>query len=148
MSLLELSSKANKKKRNRLGRGNGSCHGTYCGRGGKGQTARTGANIRPGFEGGQTPILRKMPKLKGFRNPNHIEYLAINVGQLNVFEENSTVKREDFLKRNLIPKKSLPIKLLGGKGPLEKKLTIVVDKASKEAIKIVENAKGKVELGK
>lgn len=145
-SLFELSSKTGKKKRKRVGRGNASGHGTYSTKGMKGQTARSGGRRRPGFEGGQTPYLRKIPKLKGFTNPNYIEYQVINVGDLNIFEDNSTVNAEILHSKNLIAKKNKPVKLLAGKGELTKSLTIVVTKASASAIAIVETLKGKVEL--
>ena len=144
MSLTELKNKT-KKARKRVGRGNGSGHGTYCCRGMKGQSARAGGRRRPGFEGGQTPYLRRMPKLKGFKNPNHVEYQVVNVEKLNIFDDGATIKKEDLLSKNLISKKSRPVKLLG-KGDLEKKLTIEVDKASKEAIKKIEDKKGKVTI--
>ncbi|MFH1533434.1 MAG: 50S ribosomal protein L15 [Nitrospirota bacterium] len=147
MPLSELRSRSNKTKK-KVGRGNGSGSGTYSGRGMKGQSARTGGRRRPGFEGGQTPYLRKMPKLKGFKNPNYVEYQVINVFDLNIFDSGATVKKEDLLAKNLISKKTKPVKLLGGKGELEKALTIEVDKASASAIKAVESKKGKVVLPK
>jgi len=146
MSLLQLRSKARKRKRTRVGRGNGSGHGNYSGHGGKGQTARAGGTRRPGFEGGQTPFSRIMPKLKGFKNPNRVEYLAVNTGSLNIFEDGSKVTVEDLLAKNLISKKNKPVKLLGGKGELEKKLEITVHKASASAIKAIEAKKGQVHL--
>ena len=145
MSLTELRSKSRKYKK-RIGRGNGSGTGTYSGRGVKGQKARTGGRRRPGFEGGQTPYLRKMPKLKGFKNPNYVDYQIVNVGDLNIFESGATIKKEDLLAKNLISKKTKPIKLLAGKGALEKTLTIEVDKASASAMKVVEAKKGQVQL--
>lgn len=143
MSLLKLSSKLGRKKRKTVGRGNASGHGTYSTRGGKGQTARTGGTRRPGFEGGQTPFLRKMPKLKGFKNPNQITYQIINVEDLNVFENNATVDQAALLEKNIVSKKTVPVKLLGN-GVLEKTINISVAKASAEAIKKVEALKGKV----
>ncbi len=145
MSLTELKSNANK-KRKRVGRGNGSGHGTYCCRGMKGQSSRAGGRRRPGFEGGQTPFLRRMPKLKGFTNPNHVEYQVVNIGQLNMFDENTEITKELLLQKNIISKKRVPVKLLAGKGELEKTVTITVDKASAAAIKAVESKKGKVTL--
>lgn len=148
MSLTELRSNVKRSKK-RVGRGNGSGAGTYSGRGMKGQSSRAGGRRRPGFEGGQTPYLRKMPKLKGFRNPNRIEYFALNVGDLNIFDDNATVTKEELYKKNLIPKKTSPVKLLAGKGDLEKTLTIEgIEKASAQAIKKVEAKKGKVNLPK
>lgn len=145
MSLTELKSKVSK-KRKRIGRGNGSGHGTYSTRGNKGQKARSGGTRRPGFEGGQTPFLRKMPKLKGFKNPNAVTYQPINVGSLNVFDNNAKVDIDTLLEKKLIRKKSVPVKLLGGKGELDKTLEITVHKASKSAIEKVEAKKGKVIL--
>lgn len=147
MSLLELKGNIKKTKK-RVGRGNASGHGTYSCRGMKGQSARTGGRRRPGFEGGQTPYLRKMPKLRGFKNPNYVTYQIVNVGQLNVFDDGSEVTLANLLEKNLVSKKTLPIKLLGGKGTLEKKLTLKVDAATASAIKAVEGMKGSVELPK
>lgn len=147
MPLLNLRPKS-RKKRKIVGRGNSSGHGNYSGRGMKGQKQRSGGRIRRGFEGGQTPYYKRMPKRKGFTNPFPKKYQIINTGQLNIFEDGSIIKKEDLLARNLISKKNLPIKLLGGKGELEKKLTIYVDKASASAILKVEAKKGKVELSK
>lgn len=143
MSLLNLRSKLGRKKRKTVGRGNASGHGTYSTRGGKGQTARTGGTRRPGFEGGQTPFLRMMPKLKGFKNPNKKVYQVINVGDLNVFENNATVDQAALLEKNLVSKKNVPVKLLAG-GELEKAINITIAKASVEAMKKVEDKKGKV----
>jgi large subunit ribosomal protein L15 len=142
MSLLELRSKSKKSKKC-LGRGNGSGHGTFCGRGVKGQNARAGGPKPPGFEGGQTPLSRKMPKLRGFKNPNQTKYTVVNVGQLNVFENNSKVDIEALYNKKLIAKKDCMVKLLAT-GKLEKSLEITVHKASLEAIKKVEAEKGKV----
>jgi len=143
MPLTNLKSKANK-TRKRVGRGNASGHGTYSCRGMNGQSARSGGRRRPGFEGGQTPYLRRMPKLKGFTNHNYVEYQVINIGDLNIFEDKAEIKKEDLLAKNLICKKSVPVKLLGGKGEIEKEITIHVDKASASAITKIEAKKGKV----
>lgn len=145
MSLLELRSKLGRKRRKVVGRGDGSGHGTTSTRGGKGQTQRSGGTRRPGFEGGQTPIYRRMPKLKGFKNPNHVDFQVINLEDLNLFENNSAVTIEELLKKNLISKKNKPVKLLGN-GQLEKSLTITVHKASASAIEAVEAKKGKITL--
>ena len=143
MSLLNLSSKLGRKRKKTIGRGNGSGHGTYSGKGIKGQKARNGGTLRPGFEGGQTPMLRKMPKLKGFKNPNCITYQVVNVGKLNIFEENAKITKKNLFEKKLIPKKNKPVKLLGD-GELTKTFEITVDKASKEAIKKIESRKGKL----
>lgn len=142
MSLQNLSSKTGRAKKKRVGRGNGSGHGTYSGRGGKGQTARTGGTRRPGFEGGQTPYLRRMPKLSGFKNPSRVEYQVVNIGDLNIFDEKEQIDKTALIAKNLISKKDRPVKLLG-KGELEKAIIIMVDKASKSAIDAVEAKKGK-----
>ena len=146
MTLTNLRSKTGKKARKRVGRGDGSGHGTFSCRGMNGQSSRSGGRRRPGFEGGQTPYLRKLPKLKGFRNPNHFEYQIVNIGALNVFEDNAKVDKAALHAKNLISKMSRPVKLLAGKGDLEKVLTIIVEKASASAIKKVEAKKGKVEI--
>lgn len=143
MSLLNLSGKLGKKKKKRVGRGNGSGHGTTACRGGKGQTARTGGNIRPGFEGGQTPFLRKMPKVRGFKSPFRKEYQLIKLEDLNKFDDNAEVTAENLYAKKLISKKDKPVKLLAN-GSLEKTLTITVNKASAKAIEAVESKKGKV----
>lgn len=146
MSLTELKPKSPQKSRKRVGRGNASGHGTYSCRGMKGQSARSGGRRRPGFEGGQTPFLRKMPKLKGFKNPNYIEYQVVNTGSLNIFEDNSEINQTSLLEKNLVSKKNTPVKLLAGKGELTKNLKITVHKASVAAIKQVEAQKGTVTL--
>lgn len=146
MSLLFALKTNVKKKRKTIGRGNGSGHGTFSGRGCKGQKARTGGKIRAGFEGGQTPYIRRIPKLRGFKNPNHLQYQVVNTGSLNVFEDGQTVDKASLKEKNLIAKKLKPVKLLAGKGDLTKKLTVKVDKASQKAVKLVEAAKGKVEI--
>ena len=145
MTLTELKNKSNK-KRKRIGRGNASGHGTYSCKGMNGQTARAGGKRRPGFEGGQTPFIKRMPKLKGFKNPNHVEYQVVNIGQLNIFNDNDTVDKTTLLEKNLLSKKNRPVKLLAGKGELEKNLTVIVDKASAKAIDAVKAKSGSVQL--
>lgn len=143
-SLLTLTSnKGARKKAKTVGRGNGSGHGTYSSRGGKGQTARTGSRKRPGFEGGQTPLYRKMPKYKGFNNPNHVEYQVVNVKSLNVFDDNTEVTSASLFEKKLISSQSRPVKILGD-GEVTKKLIIKVDKVSASAKEKVEKAKGQV----
>jgi large subunit ribosomal protein L15 len=135
--LTKLSSKIKPKKRKLLGRGNASGHGTFCGRGVKGQKSRTGGKIRRGFEGGQTPLARKMPKIGGFKNPCMVKARIVNVSDL---EKLASGKSELTLSD-----KKRPYKLLGD-GEITKALTIKIDKASKSAIEKVEKAGGKVEL--
>lgn len=142
MSLLDLRGKS-RKTRKRVGRGNSAGQGTFAGRGVKGQSSRSGGPVRPGFEGGQTPLSRKMPKLRGFKNPNKKIYSVVNVGQLNVFEDNAKVDVLALHSKKLIAKKDQPVKLLSV-GDLKKCLEITVDGASVNAIKKVEEQKGKV----
>ena len=134
---------AAKAPRNRVGRGNASGHGTYSGRGVKGQTARSGGRRRPGFEGGQTPLSRRMPKLKGFRSPNKVIFQVVNLSQLNVFNDNDEVSYQTLLERALIRKKVSPVKILG-MGKLSKKLTVRTHKVSKVARAKIIAAGGKV----
>ncbi len=131
-----------KKNRKRIGRG--GARGNFSGRGVKGQNARTGGGVRRGFEGGQTPLIRRMPKLKGFKNPNKEIYFPLNLSALDVFEEGATVDQKALLEKGLV-KRNAKIKLLG-EGTLKNKLTIVVDKASGSAIKKVEKAGGTLTL--
>jgi large subunit ribosomal protein L15 len=127
----------------RLGRGNGSGLGTYSGRGGNGQTARTGGNIKPGFAGGQTPLYRQMPKFKGFLNVNRVPFQVVNVADLNVFEDGTEVNAQSLRDKKLIQSPSAPVKILGD-GELTKKLTVTVDRVSAGAREKIEKAKGSV----
>jgi large subunit ribosomal protein L15 len=131
------------KRRKRVGRGNSSGHGTYSCRGMNGQNSRTGGGTKPGFEGGQTPLYRKMPKLKGFKNVNHISFQAVNVGSLSIFEENEEIDVAKLYEKKLISNKENPVKLLGD-GEITKAFTIKIDKASASAKEKVAKAKGKI----
>ncbi len=134
-----------RKSKKRVGRGNGSGKGTYCGRGMNGQTARAGGRRRPGFEGGQTPLYMRMPKLGGFKNPTRIEYLPINVGVLNDnFKADETVNLETLAKKRIIRSTKKPVKVLGV-GELKIALTVQVDKVSKVAAEKITKAGGKIE---
>lgn len=145
MDLLNLkSNKGARHRRKRVGRGNGSGVGTYSGRGMKGQNARSGGKRRPGFEGGQTPFIQKMPKYRGFKNPNTVNYQIVNVGQLEVFDNDTTVDKKTLLNKGLISKIKEPVKILGD-GDLSKKLTVKADKVSKSAEEKIKKAKGSVE---
>ena len=130
-----------RKKAKTVGRGNGSGHGSSSTRGGKGQTARTGSGYKPGFEGGQTPLYRKMPKLKGFNNPNHLKYQVVNVGDLNIFEDGEEINTVKLFEKKLINKKGKLVKILGN-GELTKKLTVKADRISESAKEKIEKAKG------
>jgi len=132
-----------RKKRKTVGRGVGSGHGTYSTRGMNGQRQRTGSGKTPGFEGGQTPLYRRLPKYKGFTNVNHVSYQVVNVGNLNIFEDNEEIDVVKLFERKLISSKSKPVKVLGD-GELTKKLNIKVDRISGSAKLKIEKAKGTV----
>ena len=142
--LLKLTSNPGaRKKRKVVGRGVGSGHGTYSTRGMNGQRQRTGSSKSPGFEGGQTPLFRRLPKFKGFTNPNRVTFQVVNVGNLNVFGDNENVDVVSLFEKKLISSKSKPVKLLGD-GELTKKLNIKVDRISESAKLKIEKAKGTV----
>jgi large subunit ribosomal protein L15 len=132
------------KNRKRVGRGNGS-NGTFSGKGMNGQNARSGGGVRPGFEGGQTPLHKRMPKIKGFNNINHVEYKPLSLSTLSEhFSDGDTVTKQELVAKNLFHKND-KIKLLAN-GELDKKLTIEVDKASKKAQELVEKSGGTVKV--
>ena len=131
------------KSKKRLGRGNASGHGTYSGRGNKGQGQRKSGNVRPGFEGGQTPLISRLPKLRGFKNPNRVTFQVVNVGNLNDFKDGEEVNIQSLLEKKLVSKKDVPVKILGN-GKLTKKVVLKVQKASKAAKEKVIAAGGKV----
>jgi len=146
MDLLNLKpNKGAKKNRKRVGRGNASGHGTYSCRGMNGQSSRSGGRVRPGFEGGQTTFVQRMPKLKGFKNPTYIDYQVINIKDLNTFDDGAVVDKEAMLKAKIINKKRMKVKILGD-GELTKKLTVKVDALTKSAKEKIEKANGTVEL--
>lgn len=130
--------------RRRVGRGTGSGLGKTSGKGHKGQKARTGGSIRRGFEGGQTPLYRRIPK-RGFKNHFATEYAVINVGDLERFEENTVVDSKLLLSEGLIRKELDGVKVLGN-GEISKKLTVVAAKFSKSAEEKIKAAGGKIEV--
>ena len=133
-------------RRKRVGRGNSSGHGTYSGRGLNGQGSRAGGTKGAGFEGGQTPLAMRLPKLPGFVNPRRIEYTAVNVSTLEAKFEDGAVVDGAALKAARITKSEFePVKVLGN-GELTKKLTVQIDKVSASAKAKIEAAGGKVEL--
>jgi len=146
MSLTILkSNKGARHRKKRVGRGDGSGLGTYSGRGMNGQNARSGGGVRPGFEGGQTSFVQRMPKLRGFRNPNHIDYQVVNVKDLEKFDGGATVDATALVEKGLVAKKNLPVKILGD-GEITKKLTVKVDSVSKSAEKKIKKAGGACEV--
>lgn len=131
--------------RKRVGRGNGSGYGKTAGRGLNGQKSRAGGGKRPGFEGGQTPLAMRLPKLPGFRNINRVEYLPVNVSRLEEkFEAGEVVNGESLKAKGVIKHEDALVKVLGD-GELTKALTVSVDKVSASAKAKIEAAGGKVE---
>lgn len=133
-----------RKNRKRLGRGHGSGTGKTAGKGHKGQNARSGGGVRLGFEGGQTPLARRLPK-RGFTNFNRKEYAIVNVASLNKFDDGVEVTPELLIETGLVRKELYGIKVLGD-GELEKKLTVKANKFSKSAVAVIEKAGGKAEV--
>ena len=146
MKLHELSpAEGSKKAVKRIGRGPGSCQGKTAGKGHKGQKARSGYSRRAGFEGGQMPLQRRLPK-RGFNNIFATEYAVVNVSALNDrFEDGATVDAESLVASGLIKKTLDGIKVLG-KGEITKALTVKVDAISETAKTKIEAAGGKVEV--
>lgn len=134
------------KNKKRVGRGNGSGHGTTSGRGSKGQLSRSGgkSKTRLGFEGGQMPLNRRIPHLKGFKNTRKKEFNTINLNQLEKFDEGFTVDFDALLKMGIIMDKESKVKILGS-GSLTKKLFVKADSFSKSAVEKIEKAGGKAE---
>ncbi len=130
--------------RKRIGRGQGSGTGKTAGKGHKGQNARSGGGVAIGFEGGQTPLFKRIPK-RGFTNFTRKEYAIVNVESLNVFEDGVVVDFEALKAIGLLKKGLDGVKVLG-QGELSKKLTVKANKFSKSAITAIEKAGGKVEV--
>lgn len=128
----------------RVGRGMGSGNGKTAGKGHKGQKARTGGSIRRGFEGGQTPLYRRIPK-RGFKNHFATEYAIVNVSDLERFENDTVVDAKLLMEEGLIKKELDGVKVLGN-GNLTKKLTIVAAKVSNSAKEKIEAVGGKIEV--
>lgn len=145
MKLHELSPAAGAVKDvKRVGRGHGSGNGKTAGKGHKGQNARSGGGVRIGFEGGQMPIARRIPK-RGFNNIFGTEYAVVNVADLNVFEENTVVDVELLKAAGLVKKVCDGVKILGN-GELTTKLTVKAAKFSKSAVEKIEKVGGKAEV--
>lgn len=145
MKLHELKpAEGSRKERNRVGRGIGSGNGKTSGRGHKGQNSRSGGGVRPGFEGGQNPLYRRLPK-RGFTNPTRKEYAIVNLETLNRFEAGTEVTPELLLETGVVSNAKSGIKILGN-GQLEKGLTVKANKFSASAIEAIEAAGGKTEV--
>ena len=145
--MLTLSNLSPKKganrERKRVGRGQGSGRGKTATRGHKGSKSRSGYGVRPGFEGGQMPLQRRLPK-RGFNNIFRKEYTLVQVRDLEVFDNGTRVDREALVQAGLIDKRTTLVKVLAN-GELSKSLTVAVDKISEGAKKKVEAAGGTVE---
>ena len=128
----------------RIGRGHGSGQGKTAGKGHKGQKARSGGSIRPGFEGGQMPLQRRIPK-RGFKNIFAKKVVSINVGDLEKFGEGSVVDANELISMGLIKRHFDKIKILGN-GNLTKNLTVKAQMFSKSAIEKIQSAGGKAEV--
>jgi large subunit ribosomal protein L15 len=145
MKLHELKAvPGSRKAPKRKGRGTATGQGKTAGRGSKGQNSRSGGGVRLGFEGGQMPLYRRIPK-RGFTNIWRNEPAIINVGDLNIFEEGAEVTEEALKEKGLIRKSDNGLKVLG-EGKLERRLTVKANKFSKSAMEAIEQTGGKAEV--
>ena len=133
-----------KHKSKRVGRGDGSGHGTYSGKGLKGQKARAGGGVRLGFEGGQLALIKRLPRKRGFVNLFKIEYSIVNVGGLKAFSANSEITPVELQKAGLIKSFAGPVKILGD-GDIDRPLVVKAHKFSAAAEKKIVDAGGKIE---
>jgi len=133
-----------KKNRKRVGRGDGSGHGTYSGRGCKGQKSRSGYKMNRGFEGGQLPLIQRLPRKRGFTNIFRIEYNIVNVGKLSMFEAGSEVTPERLVIAGVVKSLRHPIKVLA-EGDINHPLVVKANRFSAAAKAKIEAAGGKVE---
>ena len=145
MKLHELSPAEGSVKANfRKGRGAGSGNGKTAGKGHKGQNARSGGGVKPGFEGGQLPLYRRLPK-RGFKNVNRVNYATVNVGDLNNFKDGTVVTPALLHEAGLVRKDYDGVKVLGA-GKLERKLTVQANAFSNSAKEAIEALGGVAEL--
>lgn len=145
MKLHELQpSQGTNKNRKRRGRGTATGQGKTGGRGMNGQNSRSGGGVRPGFEGGQMPLARRLPK-RGFKNRNRIEWTTINIEHLNSFENGTVVTPELLIESGIVKKFSYGLKVLGD-GALDKQITVRAHKFTQSAIVKIEAAGGKAEV--
>lgn len=133
-----------KRKRKRIGRGDGSGHGTYSCRGLKGQKSRAGPGIALRFEGGQTPLVKRLPGRRGFTNIFKTDYAIVNVQQLNIFDQKSEVTPQKLVEAGLISSLKKPIKILGD-GELQHPLVVKANKFSQAARSKIEAVGGRAE---
>ncbi|MBI2860068.1 MAG: 50S ribosomal protein L15 [Chloroflexi bacterium] len=133
-----------RRNRKRVGRGDGSGHGSYSGRGCKGQKSRSGGKMRPGFEGGQLPLIKKLPEKRGFTNIFRKEYAEVNLDRLSIFDAGAEVTPEKLVEAGLVKNLKHPIKILAD-GELDRPLTVRANKFSASARSKIEAAGGKAE---
>ncbi|MCX8126910.1 MAG: 50S ribosomal protein L15 [Dehalococcoidia bacterium] len=133
-----------KHTRKRMGRGDASGHGSFCGRGLKGQKSRSGPDIPRGFEGGQLPIIKRLPQKRGFTNIFKTDYTIINIGQLKTFPAGTVVTPETLVSARIISSTTRPVKLLA-EGEVKNPLVVKVNKCSASARAKIEAAGGKIE---
>lgn len=145
MKLHELKpAEGSRHRRKRKGRGIATGNGKTAGRGHKGQNARSGGGVRPGFEGGQNPLYRRLPK-RGFTNPTRKEYATVNLETLNRFDADTTITPELLLETGIVKNTKSGIKILGD-GNITVKLTVQANKFSQTAVEKIEAAGGKTEV--
>ncbi|WP_127532412.1 50S ribosomal protein L15 [Paenibacillus kobensis] len=145
MKLHELQpAEGSRKERKRVGRGIGSGNGKTAARGHKGQNARSGGGVRPGFEGGQNPLYRRLPK-RGFNNPFRKEYAIVNIEELNSFAAGTEVTPEFLLEKGIVKNPQSGIKVLGN-GEIKVQLTVKANKFSQSAVEKIQAAGGKTEV--
>ncbi|XEC94603.1 50S ribosomal protein L15 [Paenibacillus tarimensis] len=145
MKLHELSpAPGSKQERKRVGRGIGTGNGKTAGRGHKGQKARSGGGVRPGFEGGQNPLYRRLPK-RGFNNPFRKEYAVVNIEELNSFAAGSEITPEILQEKGIVKNPLDGIKILGN-GEIKVQLTVKANKFSQSAVEKIQAAGGKTEV--
>jgi large subunit ribosomal protein L15 len=133
------------KKRKRVGRGDGSGHGTYSGRGLKGQKSRSGGGVRPSFEGGQLPLVKRLPRVRGFTNIFKTEYTVVNIKKLGVFDANTEVTPQALYTAGIIKSLTKPVKILGD-GEIDRPLIVKAHKFTAVAGEKIKAAGGSAEV--
>jgi large subunit ribosomal protein L15 len=128
----------------RVGRGDGSGHGAYSGKGCKGQKSRSGSGPRPGFEGGQLPLIKRLPEKRGFFNLYKTQFILVNLSKLNIFEANTEVTPEKLMTARLVESLQRPIKVLA-EGEINRPLVVKANRFSAAAKAKIEAAGGKAE---
>lgn len=137
-------SPGSRKNKKRVGRGNGSGHGTFSGRGMKGQKSRSGVQIQRGFEGGQLPIIKRLPRKRGFHNLFRVEYSPVNLTALNTFEPGTEITPQLLFEAGLTDSRIRPVKILAN-GEIKSTVIVKANKFSKVAKAKIEAAGGKAE---